>query len=42
MSNVDFSTLLDIVVGVHGYKVSRFGESIHNHPNRITLVGSQR
>jgi hypothetical protein len=25
-----------------GYEVSRFGESIHDHPNRIKLAGGQR
>jgi hypothetical protein len=27
---------------VDGYEVSRFGESINDHPNRIILAGSQR
>jgi hypothetical protein len=40
--NIDFSILLDVIVGVHGYEVSIFGESVHNHPNRIILEGSQR
>jgi hypothetical protein len=35
-----FSILLDVVVGVHGYEVSRFGESINNHPNRVKFAGS--
>jgi hypothetical protein len=41
MSNVDLGILLRFVLGVHGYKVGGFGESIDNHPNRIKLVGSQ-
>jgi hypothetical protein len=31
--------LLNFVVGVDMYEVGRFGESIHDHPNRIKLVG---
>jgi hypothetical protein len=42
MSDVDLSIPLDSVLGVDGYEVRRFGESIHNHPNRIKLMGSQR
>jgi hypothetical protein len=42
MSNVDLSILLNIVAGVDGYEVSRSGESIHDQPNQIKLVGSQR
>jgi hypothetical protein len=42
MRNVDLSILLNLVSGVDGYEVSRFGESIHVHPNRIKLAGSQR
>jgi hypothetical protein len=42
MNNVDLSTLLNPVVSVDGYEVSGFGESIHDHPNRIKLAGSQR
>jgi hypothetical protein len=38
-SNVDLSILLNSVRGVDGYEVRRFGESIHDHPNRIKLVG---
>jgi hypothetical protein len=34
--------LLSITMGVHGYEVGRFGESIHDHPNQIKLVGHQR
>jgi hypothetical protein len=41
-SNVDFHILLDIVVGVDGYEVSGFGESIHDHPHQVKLAGSQR
>jgi hypothetical protein len=32
MSNLDLSILLRSVLGVHGYKVGKFGESIHDHP----------
>jgi hypothetical protein len=42
MSDVDFSVLLSIVVCVGGYEVGRFGESIHDHSNRVKLAGSQR
>jgi hypothetical protein len=42
MSNIDLDILLSIVVGVEGYEVSGFGELIHDHPNRVKLVGSQR
>jgi hypothetical protein len=42
MSNVDLSILLNVVADIEGYEVSRFGESIHNYPNRIKLAGSQR
>jgi hypothetical protein len=31
--------LLNFLVGVDGYEVGRFGESVHDHPNRIKLVG---
>jgi hypothetical protein len=41
MNNVDFSILLNSILGMNRYEVSRFGESIHDHPNRIKLVGSQ-
>jgi hypothetical protein len=41
MSNIDFNILLDVVIGVHGYEVSIFGELIYNHPNRVILAGSQ-
>jgi hypothetical protein len=42
MSNIDFSILLDVVVGVHEYEVSRFGESIHGHPNQGKLAGKNK
>jgi hypothetical protein len=29
-------------MGVDGYEVGRFGESIHDYPNRINLAGYQR
>jgi hypothetical protein len=41
MSYVDLDILLSIVVGVGGYKVGRFGESIYDQPNRVKLAGSQ-
>jgi hypothetical protein len=42
MSYVNLSILLNLVAGVDGYEVNGFGESIHDHPNRVKLVGSQR
>jgi hypothetical protein len=42
VSYVDLSILLNLVAGVDEYKVSRFGESVHDHPNRMKLLGSQR
>jgi hypothetical protein len=42
VSNVDFNMLLNSILGMNGYEVVRFGESINEHPNRIKLVGSQR
>jgi hypothetical protein len=39
---MDFSILLHSVLGMNGYEVSGFGESIHDHLNRIELVGSQQ
>jgi hypothetical protein len=41
MSDVDLSILVDLVLGVDGYEVGRFGESIHNHSNRIKLAVHQ-
>jgi hypothetical protein len=41
MSNVDLSILLNSILCVDGYKVSRFGESMNDHPNQIKLAGSQ-
>jgi hypothetical protein len=35
------SSLLNIVIGVNGYEVGRFGESIYDHVNRIKLAGCQ-
>jgi hypothetical protein len=40
MSDIDLGILLSVVVGVDGYEVGGFVESIHNHPNRVKLVGS--
>jgi hypothetical protein len=42
VSNVDFNMLLNSILGMNGYEVGRFGESINEHPNQIKLVGSQR
>jgi hypothetical protein len=42
MSNADLNILLNSVLVVDGYEVSGFGESIHDHPNRIKLAGNQR
>jgi hypothetical protein len=42
MSNVYLSILLNVLAGVDGYEVSGFGESNHDHPNQIKLVGNQR
>jgi hypothetical protein len=33
VSYVDLGILLNLVVGVDGYEVGRFGESIHDHPD---------
>jgi hypothetical protein len=41
MSDVDLSILLNSILGVDGYEVGRFGESIHDHPNQIELAGRQ-
>jgi hypothetical protein len=32
-SDVDLCILLNSLLGVDGYEVGRFGESIHDHPN---------
>jgi hypothetical protein len=42
MSDIDLSILLNSILGVEGYEVGRFGESIHDYPNRIELAGHQR
>jgi hypothetical protein len=42
MINVDVSILLNSILDVDRYEVGEFGESIHDHPNRIKLAGSQR
>jgi hypothetical protein len=39
MSYVDLRILWNPIVDIDGYEVGRFGESIHDHPNRIKLVG---
>jgi hypothetical protein len=31
--DIDPRILLSIVIGVNGYEVGRFGESVHDHPN---------
>jgi hypothetical protein len=41
MSYVDPRILLNVVVGVNGYEVGRFGESIYDYPKRIKLAGRQ-
>jgi hypothetical protein len=41
MSYVDLHIPLNIVDGVDAYEMDRFGESIHDHPNRVKLTGSQ-
>jgi hypothetical protein len=33
VSYVDLIIFLNLVVGVDGYEVSGFGESVHDHPN---------
>jgi hypothetical protein len=40
MNNIDLGILLSVVVGVDGYEVGGFRESIHDHLNRVKLVGS--
>jgi hypothetical protein len=40
--DIDLGILLSVVVCVDGYEVGGFGESIHDHPNRVKLAGSQR
>jgi hypothetical protein len=40
MSNIDFSIILHSVLGADRYEVSEFGEAVHDHPNRVKLVGS--
>jgi hypothetical protein len=42
MSDVDLSILLRSVLGVDGYEVGGFDESIHDHQNRVEFTGSQR
>jgi hypothetical protein len=42
VSNIQLSKLLHVVVGMHGYKVGRFGKSVNNHPFGIKLVASER
>jgi hypothetical protein len=37
-SYVDPRILLNIVIGVNGYEVGRFGELIHDYPNQIKLA----
>jgi hypothetical protein len=41
MCDVDLCISLNIVVGVDGYEVSGFGESINDHPNRVKFADSQ-
>jgi hypothetical protein len=40
-SVVDLSILLNSVFGADMYEPARFGESIHDHPNRTKLAGRQ-
>jgi hypothetical protein len=40
MSDIDLGILPSVVVGVDGYEVSGFGESIHDHPNWVKLANS--
>jgi hypothetical protein len=42
MSDVDLRILLSSILGVDGYEVSGFGESINDHPNRVKLVGKNK
>jgi hypothetical protein len=42
MSNVDLSILLNSVLGMNGYEVSKFGKSVNDHPNQIKLVGRNK
>jgi hypothetical protein len=42
MSDVDLHILLSSIIGVDGYEVSGFGESINNHPNRVKLAGRNK
>jgi hypothetical protein len=39
-SYVDLYVPSRIIIGVNGYEVGRFGESVHDHPNLIRLAGS--
>jgi hypothetical protein len=41
VSYIDLCISLSIAVGVDGYEVGRFGESIHDHPNLIKLASHQ-
>jgi hypothetical protein len=42
MSDVDLSILLSSALGVDRYEVSRFGELINDHPNRVKLAGRNK
>jgi hypothetical protein len=42
MSDIDLNILLNSVLGVDGYEVSRFGESINDHPNRVKFAGRNK
>jgi hypothetical protein len=42
MSNVNLSILPNLLAGVDEYKVSRFGESINDHPNRVKIAGRNK
>jgi hypothetical protein len=41
-SNIQFSILLNPIVGVHRNEVSRFYEWIDDHPYGVKLVGRER
>jgi hypothetical protein len=38
ISDVDLNIFLSSIVGVDGYEVSGFNESINNHPNQVKLT----
>jgi hypothetical protein len=42
LSNIQFSVLLSLVVGVHRNEMYRLGEPINNHPYGVKHVGRER